>query len=926
MPSNNYNMLKQIEKFYNSNAEKFKKPLEKIINKMLNDARYSNGESIERHDFGSKPVKLSNLTDNLNMENFEDVLINSLKENEVNDKCIIELLWGDIQLGKRVQACIIMWISTHVLRRPVLYIFRNLEIDKIQLRNDINGIDIHDFNTVYIKKIFEEFNEMFEEDDYKNYKLPELKDIKHEENLNKLSCKDKTNPDDIFCCLMNYKQLEKINSKFNEYIIKHKELVNMTILTDESDLFAPTSSNDNNNSKDLQETTACEKLLAKMYTKAKYVLHITGTAHSLLYNTTTMLNENQCLKLKISKVHKMKRTQNWYGLFNNNINYNTSIYEWWNEINPETKKKYKYEINTDYTHNIKNIINEIYNRSDVIYNSLLISEEKIRNEQFSLIHNCIIPDFKDLFILIFHGKCLRLYLPKKYIDLLLSISKKEGRMYKSGGIKEKNNFCEHHKNIKLQNDYCYIDINDKDKTLNIKQIYKLLSIFINDYFQPGTVITITGKYGERGYSFTSDDYSKYRLHLTDQYFPCHIKTPNCTDVSQRTRLQGKYSDNPTLTLWTTKRMQNIMSEFYVPFMKRIENDIMDCDGYDEIVSLIEGIIDTTGTMDFNNIKYIDVAKKRKNIKKQKNYDPKHKGFRLIDTNVVSEDVISDYCNNHKLPPYECINTLEQMTDKEKSKVKKYICVTKYKTDYDNDVEKHRPKHYIRSEDEIITEGEIYYKNKMIKIIKSDTGDIFYDSFAGQMTDKFDTRKVVVIDKNNNFSYWFEFNKDKFAYKKNILYNKDKNKLFYRRGDTFIKSVLKPGYKDDENYEHSPYYWKSPDGWLFLHDPSKSNGDIMRLSITKDEDISLETKECIIDINVKLFTEECISHTDISNIRIGINEMNNHYKVWCEKKNIINCSRLLLKESLNNLNIKEALSKGVNQNGKSGKRGYNVKLV
>ena len=306
MPSNKYNMpkqlYKQIENYYNSNAEQFKKPLENIINKMLNDARYSNGESIERHDFGSKPVKLSNLPDNLNIENFEDVLINCLKENEVNDKCTIELLWGDIQLGKRVQACIIMWISTHILRRPVLYIFRNLEIDKIQLRNDINGIDTHDFNSVYIKKIFEEFNDMFEEDEYKNYKLSELKDINHEENLNKLSCKDKTNPDDIFCCLMNYKQLEKINSKFNEYIIKHKELVNMTILTDESDLFAPTSSNDTNNSKDLQETTACEKLLAKMYTKAKYVLHITGTAHSLLYNTTTMLNENQCLKLKISKV------------------------------------------------------------------------------------------------------------------------------------------------------------------------------------------------------------------------------------------------------------------------------------------------------------------------------------------------------------------------------------------------------------------------------------------------------------------------------------------------------------------------------------------------------------------------------------------------------------------------------------------------
>ena len=71
----------------------------------------------------------------------------------------------------------------------------------------------------------------------------------------------------------------------------------------------------------------------------------------------------------------------------------------------------------------------------------------------------------------------------------------------------------------LPNNYYYISIDEK--IFNIKQVYKLLSILIKDKIvKCNTVITITGKYGERGYSFTSDDYDKYSFHLTDQYFLC----------------------------------------------------------------------------------------------------------------------------------------------------------------------------------------------------------------------------------------------------------------------------------------------------------------------------------------------------------------------------------------------------------------------
>ena len=54
-------------------------------------------------------------------------------------------------------------------------------------------------------------------------------------------------------------------------------------------------------------------------------------------------------------------------------------------------------------------------------------------------------------------------------------------------------------------------------------IYKIISMFFQntEELKVKTVVTITGKYGERGYSFVSDDYKKYTFHLTDQYFLSH---------------------------------------------------------------------------------------------------------------------------------------------------------------------------------------------------------------------------------------------------------------------------------------------------------------------------------------------------------------------------------------------------------------------
>ena len=207
MPISNTLAIK-IDRFYKKHNI-FEGPIKKIIDSMIKHCSYKNGESLERHNFGENPIKLKKIPKDITSPNFEKELLKVLEYDE-NDKAIIELLWGDIQLGKRIQACIIMWISVFILKRPVIYIFRNLKIDQKQLDLDIRGANEYDFNIQYIRNSFNLFiGEEIEEDDWKSFKLPELKDINTDLVIDKLSNKDTLNPTDIFCCLMNHKQLEK---------------------------------------------------------------------------------------------------------------------------------------------------------------------------------------------------------------------------------------------------------------------------------------------------------------------------------------------------------------------------------------------------------------------------------------------------------------------------------------------------------------------------------------------------------------------------------------------------------------------------------------------------------------------------------------------------------------------------------------------
>ena len=903
----------KINIFYKKKNDIFRKPLEKIINNMLNKCKYINNESLERHNWGNTPLKLKSIPENINSDTFEYDLLYALEKSDQNDYSIIELLWGDIQLGKRIQACIIMWISIYILNRPVLYIFRNLIIDQKQLNDDIVGTDKYNFNIQFIKTIFDEFNleiqNYFNEDVneyWKEYKLPDLKDINNNENIYKLSNKNFINITDIYCCLMNYKQLEKINKIFNNYIFFNKELVNITILVDESDLMAPTSSNDNTCNNDLNHSTLCEQLLVKIYKKVKYVLHITGTAHSLLYNITTKLNSNTSIQMKISKVHKMIRSNDYYGLFNNSIHFKTDINEWWNNIDIEDKNTYN--ILDDYNFNIKNIINIIINRTDTKYNSLLISEEKIKQQQFLLI-NRILKDFSDIFVIIYHGNCLRLYLSKKYENEIIYWSKQDGeesihspRLYQEGGIyNSSENIIYFNNHELLPNNYCYFKINTK--ILNIKLIYKLLRILFDNSIniKYKTVITITGRYGERGYSFTSDDYEKYSFHLTDQYYISHASF-NCTNISQKLRLQGKYNDielqNGTmkLFLWTTTKLKNIMEEFYINFIKRIENKIMDCNNWEEIKTLIENIIDIGDLQFKEHIKYIDIYKKRKNITCTKIYVEEYNGYKLtlIDSSINENLYIKNFCEYNNLPPFQgLINDIKSIT----------------KTDFINiyGIEGKQELLQIIDNEHIINKNY----NDIINIINNFIKKTNLDYIFPQMIDLFNDNDYEWIEKRinksedlrkgkkNHFSFTTKYDNNNFYFI--IIYyikilppvTHDYIKLIpYKEMDNniIIYSTIKEEYqKTIKNINIA--YIKTIDDWLLLYNKDKQpEKSLTNLNISLPLS-ALNESELYKDI-ILFFNSNC-SNSEYSNSHT-ITYIYNKYKIWC----INNDKNILIKKEFN----------------------------
>ena len=944
----------KIDYFVSNSPESCQSTLKEIILCMLNVIKYNNGDTLERHNWGKAPVKLINLPSSKS-DNYETELLKCL-DGDQTDSAIIELLWGDVQLGKRVHACIIMWFSIYILERPVFYIFRNLTIDKEQLLNDINKAGYNTFNGTFIRSMFEKnVSKILKIDPkvkisnvWKKYILPGMRD-------NTRFTKDTIKATDMMCCLMNYKQLERLNDNFTEYIAENGELVNFTMLVDESDLAAPTSSNDKSNIKDLEDTTHCERLLSKTYKKVKYVLQITGTAQSILWNITTRISEHHVIQVMPSKIHKMRRTSDYYGLFsicdvagydpqiNNSddepdgdepeegaapkpaknskplekINIDTDmIVEWWSKKEEGSKKLPAYKITVDYEKNIKKLITHICSRKNVKYNSLLISEEKTRSKQFNLVV-AILDDFPDLFVIIYHGNILRLYAPEKYSDDLIKISNEtHGILTKL--VKDKH----HHFDIRADG-------------ANIKMIYKMLRmLFETCKGSSKTVITITGKYGERGYSFVSDDYKEYSFHLTDQYLVSH-SVINCTDISQRVRLQGKYntpellSGKMKLTLWTTKKVKTII-DFYIKFMYSIEKVCMQCKNYKDILEMVAVAIDECDSAG-KYFKFLDAKKKLKNFVKEDEYDAKAKGFKVSelgnnecinDLITVDIDTFTDRygkwtyktdCVEHEFDAFAEYESFITANDIMRTRLTKDETGNFYKCSVSRGVK-------VYQYDSLKLELPTLSASFGIKNIDAGTRIgatlsrlyVGYRNLLDHMSGVFILRLCKILDK-------------KFVLPPNST-NYTKKRPYLVKGKTVIYSELKSKFVGNLP---NIYYWKNLNGNIYKCDPAAdrksatvnireiNDNDVVAASSTKTVNHQLGVE------SVEHFNTSCCKKSQNPFIRIGIKDLFAEYKKWCDLNKATNLPMAKFKAKFESLGHMELKSKGFSIDAKPKSRGYNI---
>jgi len=881
-----------------------------------------------------------------------------------------------------------MWISIYVYERPVIYLFRPLNIDKEQFQDDIDGTQSWNFNIEWVKSEFDKkMTNGYSNKKYFDYRLPSLTDVKNKKIANKLSDKEFiSNPNMIYMALMNPTDLETLNKKFYDYILDYCEKVNITLIIDESDLLSPTAKNSNDVSYKDTKNSKSEKLISRLVNKVAHTIHITGTAHSFFWNFTTALSEEDKTFIPVEKVFVMNRHENYYGFMKNNIMFSSNVMslpvinEWWSK-GKGVRREDQYEIIKDYNINIKKIISSITKRKNK-YNSFLISEEKVQNNQIKLAEK-IITDFNSVFCLVFHGKQgknglptgLRLYFPS-FIEghdiesILRKSVVSEKRLNKSGGI--------YHDNTAslMRNNYKYFDINMQTKEFTIKMVYKVLAMVFKSIESNKTTITITGKYGERGYSFTSDYYdndNKYVLHITDQYFVSHASY-NCTDIFQRARIQGKYTDNPNLTFWTTTTLMCVIKD-YVNFLTKIENKIMSLPrGHAYIRNLCE-----LNLQHKQFVKTLGTQKQRKNLESECiKYDKKNNAMIYDFPHDLQHDHyeahFSNWCREQDIEFNEFINKLVKSNketyinenglynikqiDKKISFTDYIDLVNKCQVFLDqNELKLKTPSKEwfnIRLQKKM---GNIYYdrivhswKQQRIEHfrcnykrsnIRNDTSNhlwnLGYKDNELYISLRYTSGKILpncdlnILNKtnykeiNNNEILHSEpkckFVNDNFLQYEFEFYDDNQDELYDvnedELNDELNDDCILDLDKDDLKIinDHS-YFFITADGYAYHHDPDKSINKI-KLKITTPQDSNNQKSELNI---IQKYFEQCVSQTHTNN-RVLIKALHEHYKKWCQE-NIINNKLTKMKDFRQKF---ECVS-GLQRSKSNGTDGYKIKLA
>ena len=349
-----------------------------------------------------------------------------------------------------------------------------------------------------------------------------------------------------------------------------------------------------------------------------------------------------------------------------------------------------------------------------------------------------------------------------------------------------------------------------------------------------------------------------------------------------------------------------------------------------------------GTVPKNTyLEKLDVNKKMENPQIQIRYETKNKGYRLFQTNDLNEYDIEKLCAESGLPPYICINDIRDDLTKDDF-CKEYGEHWDIKTEPDLTIdevnqifkkigknEKHKPNRNDNGQAVCCLASQVlqvWEYDKLFDKIKNFGANSTHGIHNGLKTNKrIATRAWVGYDKNGNEKYilrYAEKNKEKCLPQETDNYIK-KNPYIVN-GNKIRYSFLKSEYQIMSNDNELPdkYYWKTLDGWLYLYDKNKP--PTYSLNVIATSPITNSLIEQSLNDDVVLFSKMCCKKTD-TNLRFGIKEVYTKYENWCKinNKKPLNTQKKFKEEfekiGYNNDNE----TQGVDINGKSGKKGYNV---
>ena len=295
---------------------------------------------------------------------------------------------------------------------------------------------------------------------------------------------------------------------------------------------------------------------------------------------------------------------------------------------------------------------------------------------------------------------------------------------------------------------------------------------------------------------------------------------------------------------------------------------------------------------------------------------------IVIDNMEDHEII-EWCKESNLPNYVCINNIREIAELELNNADKIWYAPLIEINYNDNIELKCQKYTISD-----STGENY--NMKFKKYIQDKYISSYKSLAIQNNCVEKHEIVLIIDKINKKKYKAVFEPNNYNVKTYsnihmfpttyILY-KDTN------GKIWKSSIDNYDFIEDDTELPSKYYWKTPDGWLYLYDKDKP--EIISLDIldplpVKNVIRSNISTEPLINSDILLFANTCCKKTDKTNLRFGLKDIFKIYEMWC-KINGKKCLKIQkkFKEEFEKINYKEETSKGVDVNNKPGKRGYNI---